>query len=110
MTSSSFDIFAKELMPLRHGYPLWVPESHDDREVYLGDVGWLSDGGLHALFNCTENSDSPRNGRFGVPYDFERLEINSSHLSATSKYIAKPVVCSRSMRKIKVAGQIAANM
>ena len=109
MTASFLDTFAKELVPHQYGLPLWVPESHDNREVNLGDIGWLSGGGFHVLFNCTKPESHPLNKRYGVPQNFEELDINDTHLSSTSRY-TDPVVCSRTMRKTEGTGEIGTTM
>ena len=110
MTTPFFETFTKELVPLRYGLPLWIPESHDNREVNLGDIGWLSDGGFNVLFNCTKSAEHPLNKRFQVPPNFKELDINDTHISSTIRFITDPIVCSRSMRKIKVASEVAAAM
>ena len=110
MTTPCWDTFARELVPLQYGLPLWVPESHDNREVNLGDIAWKSDGGLHVLFNCTKSAEDPLNERFGVPQDFKALDINNTHLSSTNQFITNPTICSRSIRKFEVVSEGATTM
>ncbi|RPD59331.1 hypothetical protein L226DRAFT_472836 [Lentinus tigrinus ALCF2SS1-7] len=71
-TSAAWDIYAKELIPLRFGYPLWGAEP-DSRfgEVQLGDVGYLREGYFCFIFNAMSPADDPRNLHRGVPDDFE---------------------------------------
>ncbi|RDX43503.1 hypothetical protein OH76DRAFT_1192777 [Lentinus brumalis] len=67
----AWDIYAKELLHLGFGHPLWIPEpSPESGEVQLGDVGYLSQGKFCFLFNCMRGADDQVNRR-GVPEGFE---------------------------------------
>ena len=66
-----WELYARELMPRKHGYPLWGPEpSPEDGETRLGDVGYLRKGRFWFLFNCLRPATHPVNSRRGVPLGF----------------------------------------
>ena len=73
-----YNAYAKRLLPLRHGYPLWHPEIERDRglEVQIGDVGYLHKGAFIRLFNTTLPASHPGNARFGVPSGHEPFQIS----------------------------------
>ena len=71
------DILDEQFRYLKCGRALWKPESID-REIHLGDVGWLDGGGLHVLFNCTKPPGDPLNMN-GVPVGFQELDIDSTN-------------------------------
>ncbi|KAI0707092.1 hypothetical protein C8Q76DRAFT_747948 [Earliella scabrosa] len=69
---AAWDIYAKELLPLGYGHPLWGPEpSLEFGEVHLGDVGYLREGRFCFLFNALKPADSPAHEALGVPEDFQ---------------------------------------
>lgn len=70
--NAAWDIYAKQLIPLRFGYPLWGAEP-DSRfgEVQLGDVGYLREGHFCFLFNAMAPATDPRNLLRGVPDNFK---------------------------------------
>ena len=76
---AAWDIYAKELLPLGYGHPLWGPEpSLEFGEVHLGDVGYLREGRFCFLFNALKAADSPAHQALGVPEDFQIF--NPPHL------------------------------
>lgn len=98
----AWDIYARELMPLGFGHPLWGPEPClQFGEVRLGDVGYLRDGRFRFLFNTMRDAEDPVNVQRGVPSGFEvfdppdpmivhdlneitQTEIHSKNLHSTS--------------------------
>jgi hypothetical protein len=70
MAARAYNLFPHLLADLGHGYALWCPEPCYYDEVRVGDVGYLSKGRFHRLFNCTLSADHPLNATFGVPEDF----------------------------------------
>ncbi len=53
LSSAAGDIYAEQLISLRYGYPLWHPDPSPERApVQLGDVGWVREGEVRALFNA----------------------------------------------------------
>lgn len=71
------DILDEQFRYLKCGRALWKPESID-REIHLGDVGWLTGGGFNVLFNCTKPPDDPLNMN-GVPVGFQILDFGSTN-------------------------------
>ncbi|KAG6829419.1 hypothetical protein H0H92_004565 [Tricholoma furcatifolium] len=78
---SDAQVYARQLLPKRHGYPLWVPEPYGNSVVYrtkgvrIGDVGYVTeDGGFESLFNVRASPSDPINHR-GVPEGFEQVDI-----------------------------------
>ena len=69
---SVYNIYAQQLFPMRHGYPLWHPEIERGRglEMQIGDVGYLQDGAFIRIFNATLPSDHP-DQNFGTPENHE---------------------------------------
>ncbi|KAH9839012.1 uncharacterized protein C8Q71DRAFT_855664 [Rhodofomes roseus] len=74
----AWDVYAQELLPLGHGYPLWDPRPDETAgEIEIGDVGYIEDGRFRRLFNPTLPRDDPANCAWGVPKDFRPLEIGN---------------------------------
>ena len=50
------DIYREQLIPLDHGHALWQPNPVEGfyDQVTIGDVGYLSDGFFHRMFNVLE--------------------------------------------------------
>ena len=72
------DIYREQLIPLDHGHALWQPNPVEGfyDQVTIGDVGYLSDGFFHRMFNVTLPWDDPSNQRHGVPPQrYEPLDI-----------------------------------
>ena len=84
-------IYARKLWPLRHGHPLWIPDSKTG-EVFVGDVGWIREGEFRALFNSLEDALDPINYHRGVPSGFRPLNppnlvIHGPEIVLQSKFI-----------------------
>ena len=78
---SDAQVYARELLLKRHGYPLWYPEpygysvTYRTKGVRIGDVGYVTqDGGFETLFNIRASAQDPINRR-GVPENFEQVDI-----------------------------------
>ncbi|KAF9463631.1 hypothetical protein BDZ94DRAFT_593306 [Collybia nuda] len=74
-------VYAKQLLLKRHGYPLWVPEPYGNSVAYrtkgvrIGDVGYVTpDGAFETLFNLRAARTDPINSR-GVPEGFEQFMV-----------------------------------
>jgi len=63
------NIYREQLLPLGYGHALWEPNpiEHFYDQVSIGDVGYVSDGFFHRMFNVTLPSDDPSNQRYNVP-------------------------------------------
>ncbi|PBK59492.1 hypothetical protein ARMSODRAFT_852849, partial [Armillaria solidipes] len=68
-------IYVPMLMPLGHGYPLWLPDppsNHPLGGTQIGDLGYLdNEGGFVYLFNVCKAADDPVN-LTRTPPDFVR--------------------------------------
>ncbi|EKM58729.1 uncharacterized protein PHACADRAFT_117841 [Phanerochaete carnosa HHB-10118-sp] len=101
MTSAA-EIYANQLLPRRHGLPLWQPEPTKFGEVLIGDVGFILEGCFYRLFNAIRPADDPVNAHFGVPPDFVPLRYNeTAMLHTTANYLPPGPLHSSSMRQIK---------
>ena len=98
MSTTPWDIYAEQLFPVGYGHPLWIPEPNE-REVQIGDVGWLKEGEFRALFNSMKRSDDPVNAK-GVPADFSVFEPPNLYIGECDK-IMQTEVCSRSIHKLE---------
>ncbi|KAJ7669002.1 hypothetical protein B0H17DRAFT_216242 [Mycena rosella] len=74
------DVYARLLLPRKHGFPLFHPAPCDDLPeparrtgTQIGDVGVVTDdGSFDPIFNILYPADDLAN-RFGVPADFEQV-------------------------------------
>ncbi|GLB41527.1 putative fungal specific transcription factor [Lyophyllum shimeji] len=74
---SAHDIYAEQLRERRRGTPLYYPEPHpEDGAVEIGDLGYIREGAFQRILNVTRPPGDPAQ-RFGVPDDFERLDIGA---------------------------------
>ena len=84
------NLLAAELVGAGLGYPLWCPEP-DEREVEVGDVGYVHDGFFVQLFNVMFPSTHPFNAQ-GVPQDFVPLQLSLDDQLERSDFPAGPVM------------------
>ena len=78
---AKYNIYAKHLFPLRHGYPLMSPAStnHTGKLVtpHIGDVGCLQEGEFIRFFNATvlpeTDTRTDHQGSSGIPDGLEPL-------------------------------------
>ena len=107
MSTFPWDIYASQLWNTGFGHPLWIPEPNE-REVEIGDVGWLKKGEFRPLFNSRKPEGDPTNQK-GVPRAYKMFNPkNSSVLESTP--IMQKMVCSQSIHKFDVQGNADANM
>lgn len=102
--------YAKSLSYLCHGHPLWIPEPCGGKEILIGDVGYILDGGFYRFFNVTRPQDDTVNSR-GVPPNFEVLSLDASeegihHVEGLIP--AGSVLCSRKVRQAEICASAAA--
>ncbi|KAI4526672.1 hypothetical protein K525DRAFT_249528 [Schizophyllum commune Loenen D] len=84
-------IYTKNLLPLREGFPLWIPEPdanlpmcYKETGVRIGDVGILgTDGRFQFMLNLCSAPDDPVQ-QHGVPAGFERM--NMGYISHIPSY------------------------
>ncbi|KAF8977599.1 hypothetical protein BDQ17DRAFT_1224375, partial [Cyathus striatus] len=66
---SSYEVYVEKMFPLKHGYPLWLPQpdhnlpiEYRQNGVSIGDIGFItSNGGFDYLFNIWSPAKSPMN-------------------------------------------------
>ena len=95
-------IYAEQLFPAGYGYPLWIPEPSRDRErqVFIGDVGWIRQGEFRALFNCMKSEDDPVNAEKGVPAEFPLFNPKNFSIGRCER-ISQTVIYSSSIRTLE---------
>lgn len=102
MTSAApWYIYADQLFPLQYGHPLWLPDSYG-REVNVGDVGWLVNGGFRSLLNAIQGPDDPT--YTSSPPSFQRLDPQKVP-EVNWPAITQPFICSRSIRRLEAGGE-----
>ena len=72
-----YDTYREELgtaYPI-FGYALWDPDPGQYPRVEIGDVGFTREGKFHRLFNALLPEDHPSHGRYGVPENYEQLQV-----------------------------------
>ena len=109
---SDSEIYARNLLPLRHGYPLWRPKpQHPSPEynitgVQVGDVGFITrDGEFEFLFNICLPKDHIFQ-HYGVPDNFEQFKEFVSIKEDPTMYGQMSCVASAQteVRKLSVEG------
>ncbi|KAI0819434.1 hypothetical protein BC628DRAFT_1342226 [Trametes gibbosa] len=108
MTTAPWDIYADQLTHLGYGYPLWIPDPAPGApSVEIGDVGWINEGEFLPLFNAFrgENEAQPRGAG---PVDHVPLLLRDCTIVGPRDKISQPVLCSRSIQKVDVSGEISA--
>ena len=104
MGTFPWDIYAAQLLPAGYGHPLWIPEPNE-REVEIGDVGWLKRGEFRPLFNSMRPGDDLVNLEKGVPIDFTMFNPRNLSVSACAE-IMQEMICSRSIRMLDVQSNV----
>ena len=79
-------------MWLGHGYALYEPDQPQDHGgVQVGDVGFISRGRFHSLFNIM-HKDSPLNDP--LPENFEELNVGRKLRQDSEHYLPPDIYCS----------------
>lgn len=123
-----WDIYTEQMMRKGLGYPLWTPDQPGARSkssdanpgsasrnvrgpcgVLLGDVGWVSEGVFHVLFNALHPPDSgvqPQENM--VPKDFVPLSAKGLRIYGPRETIRQETISSGTTRELggAVEGQI----
>jgi hypothetical protein len=103
---SDTEVYVQNLLPKRHGFPLWYPQPDESLPyeyrkdgVGIGDVGIItSHGYFDFLFNICRPSDHPINSN-GVPQDFCPLEFPKAAEIFTA-ILQDTHIASRSIEKL----------
>ena len=109
MPVSAQDVYARLLLPHRHGYPLWLPEPNQslpplvyEQGIQLGDVGLINDyGDFTTLFNIFFPKDHSVNMVHGVPESFQPLEFRQSQLFTTDYHKGKVPIYSKHTKEVR---------
>lgn len=96
---AAYNIYARQLLPRKHGYPLWLPEHTKFGEVQIGDVGYLRDGGFYRMFNAV----STEKQNYGVPHEHAPFVIREYLLNHTKDAIKGNIV-SKSVKSYDISG------
>lgn len=88
MSVASSQVYARQLLPQKYGYPLYIPEPSDnlplqfrERGVSIGDVGVvMPNGSFNFAFSVCAPADDPVNC-FGVPAGFQPMRLEPQRIS-----------------------------
>lgn len=104
-------VYAEQLLPRGHGYPLWFPEPSATQlgDIRIGDVGYVWDGSFFRLFNITLPEDHPTNKKHGVPGTFTHLQDWGEEwtMRKTEGYLGPGAICSQTVKRIEVKAKVA---
>ncbi|OCH91317.1 hypothetical protein OBBRIDRAFT_792365 [Obba rivulosa] len=96
---SPYAIYARQLLPLGFGMPLWNPEQGTDSgDVFIGDVGFLEDGGFHRVFNARLPLSHTLNRAHGTPYALP-LQEGVEHPKHERTAVGSGVMCSEGISR-----------
>ena len=118
MSRSDSEVFVESLLPKRHGYPLWLPEPHDNLPAAYqamgdrpGDVVILTkDGGRDYLFNIFVESTDPINLN-RVPSDFHPLAADPlDFLNYADYHKPNTQISNFEAKKVLAVGDISTNI
>jgi hypothetical protein len=100
------EIYVRQLLPKKHGYPLWCPKPPDDLPpeyqavgVTIGDVGVITEDGL---FDRIFNICSPAEDLTAVPSGFEQMISPMDVLAKGDWRSAGDYIASTKMEKMRL--------
>ena len=104
---AAWNIYAKQLLAMRQGYPLWHPEIERERglEIKVGDVGYLHEGAFIRIFNATLPDDHEDHKMFGVPHGHKPFRVNQ-FLWRDQSSVIESHLCSRSVSSFELEGGV----
>ena len=105
-STTPWDIYARNIFYCGYGHPLWIPEP-TEREIHIGDVGWIQEGEFKPLFNTMRPRDHPINSHKGVPKGFVVFDPPKLFISECNRF-HQPIVHSYGMRSIESGAAAAA--
>ncbi|TFY62032.1 hypothetical protein EVJ58_g4127 [Rhodofomes roseus] len=107
---TAWDVYAKQLLILGHGYPLWDPRpANCAKGVQIGDVGYIDNGAFIRIFNAMANQDDDLNAGHGVPSNYQPfIRGDRSSVVNTPDAIVAGTLCSKTIRQL--GGQIDAQV
>ncbi|ESK87053.1 tkl tkl-ccin protein kinase [Moniliophthora roreri MCA 2997] len=112
-----WQLYARLLFPLGHGYALWLPEpnaalpaAYVEEGIRIGDVGVVSDGGFDFLFNICLSADHPINQSCGTPDKFTPVVWSGQTFHAPSRFRPGVPVCSRTAQQRELGIEASASV
>lgn len=77
-TPEHIQTYRQCLIKLGYGCPLYEPDPSRYEHVQIGDVGYVDSviGHFHRVFNVFFHANHHINRRYGIPDNFEPLELN----------------------------------
>ncbi|KAH9919591.1 uncharacterized protein B0H18DRAFT_1027020 [Fomitopsis serialis] len=97
------DVYAKQLLKLALGYPMWDPEpKHGQGDILIGDVGYIVQGGFYRLFNATREAEDSI--QIAVPPNFKKLLLGPVPIASSNNVIDRGPLFSPTVRRIEVGG------
>ncbi|KAI0350532.1 WD40 repeat-like protein [Trametes cingulata] len=110
-TDLAWDIYAKSLVHLGYGYPLWMPDSVSDstgQHIQIGDVGWLSRGSFRPLLRTrtTERDAQPHRV---LPVNYQPFNPPNIVIDERRNVIEQQMLFSRNLKSIEVSGGLSIN-
>jgi hypothetical protein len=106
MSPGPSDVYVRQLLPQRYGYPLFIPEPNENLPleyrqigISIGDVGIIMpDGSFSFLFNICAPADDPVHC-YGVPDGFKSVHPTPLDVSYFSNCLPpQSVICSHSIK------------
>ncbi|EIW57475.1 uncharacterized protein TRAVEDRAFT_21074 [Trametes versicolor FP-101664 SS1] len=107
----AWNVYAKELYHLGHGYPLWVPEPlpRTSREVEIADLGWVRDGQFVQLLRCKETQAELQPHQV-QPENYVPFNPPNLVTSGPIENITQRMLCSRSIKNVAVQGSVGSSV
>ena len=98
MANTPWDIYARALLPLGYGYPLWSPEPSDSQvgSVDFGDVGYIEEGSFCFLFSAM----NPQKNVRGSPDGYMPLVFGATGMMTSTSTIDQTLLTARGMQSM----------
>lgn len=118
MDQVASNVYARQLLPKKYGYPLYYPEPLDSlpreyrqRGTSMGDVGIIRNGSFQFAFNLFKPGNDTTINRFGVPSDFTQMQLDERFISRImNKHSKESELMSTSVEKIDASGNLSVNI
>ena len=118
MDQVASNVYARQLLPKKYGYPLYYPEPLDSlpteyrkRGTSMGDVGIIRDGSFQFAFNLFTSGDDITINRFGVPSDFTKMQLDERFISRKmNKHGKGSELMSTCVEKADASGSVTVNI
>ena len=113
------NVYARQLLPKKYGYPLYYPEPSDNlpmeyrkRGTGMGDVGIIEpDGSFQYAFNLFARANDTTINYFGVPRGFVEMQLDERFISRKmNKHAKGSELMSTCVEKADASGSVSVNM